>query len=253
MFCTYHNITFDWWLMSWRGMVFCWIKLLILVQETSWKWAFIKRTPTVSILNQFVSLVHKAFVKETTLSTSALLPQRAKANHTIGSKYLKDIFSFFKKSNQSHHFFLNPRCNLLLHFHSSVVIWIISLIQPISSEHSPSPIVFVTPLSMSATTSGCFEHISKDSNGFIFQCTYEKCLKINSVCIYSDSVTDHLLPNPKSVIIFLELERFLCSVSWFSLLINLSFSVTSLADTYLISVFLMVAKNVWRWLCKNRR
>lgn len=160
--CTYHNMIFDWWLMSWRGLVFWWIKLWKLVQETFRKWAFIKRTPTVSSLNQFLSSVHKVFVKETTLSTSAFVPQKAKANHQSGSTYLTDIFSFFKKSNQSHHLPTptphlhphphphTPRCSLLLHFHSSVVIWITSLIQPISSEHSPSPIVFITFLSLSA-------------------------------------------------------------------------------------------------------
>ena len=107
MFCTYHNIIFDWWIMSRRGLVFCWIKMWKLVQETCWKWAFIKRTPTVSTLNQFLALVHKAFITETTLSTSVFVPRKAKANHISGNKYLKDIFSIFKKSNQNHYFFLS--------------------------------------------------------------------------------------------------------------------------------------------------
>lgn len=139
-----------WWLMFWRGLVFCWVKLWKSVQETSWKWAFIKRTPTVSTLKQFVALVHKTFITEMTLSISAFVPQRAKVNHISGSKYLKDIFSFLKKSKQTHHFFF-PRWNLVLFFHSSVVICITSSTQPISSEHSPSPTVSVTFLSKSAT------------------------------------------------------------------------------------------------------
>lgn len=98
MFCTYHNIIFVWWLMFQRSLVFCWIKLWTLVQETSWKWVFIKRTPTVSTMNQNVSLVHNAFITETTISTFAFVPRRAKAKHISGSRYLKRHIFIFQET-----------------------------------------------------------------------------------------------------------------------------------------------------------